>query len=102
MLKDHEKLIVFLFLGAALMVFGLLLYLRPLPDNNTNSGALQILNMIVGAIIGAFGAATAQLLKATVTVDNKTTDPIPTAPVTESDATQAPATPKEELPEYAR
>jgi hypothetical protein len=81
-MKDHEKFFAFVLLGLALTGFGVMIYLLPLADSNTNSGVLQILNMIIGALIGAFGAAVQSLLKAspdTVTVDNKKNNPIPTS-----------------------
>lgn len=82
MLKDHEKFWAFILLGAALTGFGILIYLHPLADSNTNSGVLQILNMIIGALIGAFGAAVSTLLKSNndkVTIDNPPSQPVPTA-----------------------
>lgn len=90
-MKEHEKFFAFLLLGAALMTLAVMLYLRPLPDSQTNSGVLQILNMIIGAFIGAFGAAAGKLFDAKVTVSNTSAEPIPTVPVA----------PKEELPDYA-
>lgn len=95
--KDHEKFLVFMTLTVILSAFGFMIYLRPLADSNTNSGVLQMLNMIIGALIGAFGAAVAQLLKAStdkVTVDNTTENPVNT---TEQPAPTTPAT--GELPE---
>ena len=102
MLKDHEKFIAFVLLGGALTAFGVMIYLHPLRDSSANSGVLQILNMIIGALIGAFGAAASQLLKAStdsVTVANKPNEPIPT---TDSGTTPATPAPAEELPDYAR
>lgn len=93
-LKDHEKFIAFVLLGVALMTLAVLLYIRPLPDSSANSGVLQILNMIIGAFIGAFGAAAGTLFNAKVTVDNKASEPIPTTPA-------VPEAPAEELPDYA-
>lgn len=96
-LKEHEKFIAFVLLGCALMTLAVLLYIRPLQDSTANSGVLQILNMIIGAFIGAFGAAAGTLFNAKVTVDNPPTDPIPTT------ATPAPApVATEELPDYAK
>jgi hypothetical protein len=66
LLKEHEKFIAFVLLGAALMTLAVLLYVRPLPDSTANSGVLQILNMIIGAFIGAFGAAAGKLFEAKV------------------------------------
>jgi hypothetical protein len=81
MLKDHEKFIAFVLLGAALMALAVMLYLRPLPASASNNGVLQILNMIIGAFIGAFGAAAQKLFDAkpptTVTVDNPPDKPVP-------------------------
>ena len=80
-MKDHEKFWAFTMLGFALTGFGVLIYLHPLADSNTNSGVLQILNMIIGALIGAFGAAVSTLLKSNndkVTVDNTESNPVPT------------------------
>jgi guanyl-specific ribonuclease Sa len=87
-------------LGAALMALAIMLYLRPLQDSTANSGVLQILNMIVGALIGAFGAATQQLLKAsgdTVTVSNDPTEPVPVT-TTQPTAPVAPVLATGELP----
>jgi hypothetical protein len=80
MLKDHEKFIAFVLLGAALMTLAVMMYVRPLPDSSANSGVLQILNMIIGAFIGAFGAAAGKLFDAKVTVDNPPSNPIPVTP----------------------
>jgi hypothetical protein len=81
-MQNNEKLIAFLLLGLALMMLAVMLYLRPLPDSTANSGVLQILNMIIGAMIGAFGSAQQALFRsntpATVTVDNTPDQPIPT------------------------
>lgn len=78
MLKDHEKFIAFLLLGLALMTLAILLYVRPLPASASNNGVLQILNMIIGAFIGAFGAATSKLFDTkNVTVDNPPDKPVP-------------------------
>lgn len=99
-LKEHEKFIAFVLLGLALMTLACMLYLRPLPDSTANSGVLQILNMIIGAFIGGFGAAVQKLFdaKTSVKVDNAPNEPIPTADV----PPPAPAAPQEEVPEYAR
>lgn len=96
--KDHEKFVAFLLLGAALMTLACMLYLKPLPATNNNAGVLQILNMIIGAFIGAFGASASKLFDAKVTVDNPPSDPVPTQPV---DEPVAPEASKEELPSYA-
>jgi hypothetical protein len=81
MLKDHEKFIAFVLLGAALMALAVMQYLRPLPASASNNGVLQILNMIIGAFIGAFGAAAQKLFDAktptTVTLDNPPDKPVP-------------------------
>ncbi len=100
--KEHEKFAAFVLLGVALMTLAVLLYVRPLPDSSANSGVLQILNMIIGAFIGAFGAAAGKLFDAKVTVDNPPTDPIPVATPRHltGDATSKP--PEDELPEYAQ
>lgn len=99
-LKEHEKFIAFVLLGAALMTLAVLLYVKPLPDSTANSGVLQILNMIIGAFIGAFGAAAGTLFNAKVTVDNSPSQPIPVA---DAEPPVAPAAPlDEEVPEYAR
>jgi hypothetical protein len=79
--KEHEKFAAFVLLGMALMTLALMLYLRPLPDSAANSGVLQILNMIIGAFIGAFGAAAGKLFDAkNVTVDNPPNKPVPVEP----------------------
>lgn len=74
-MKDHEKFIAFILLGAALMTMGVILYIKPIPDSTANSGVLQILNMIIGALIGGFGAATQALFRA---VDQPKKDDQPT------------------------
>ncbi len=89
-MEKHEKFFAFILLGAALMLMASMLYLRPLADSTANSGVLQILNMIIGALISGFGAATQALfrIKDTVTVDNPPNQPIPT-----SEAKTEPPTP---------
>lgn len=79
-LKDHEKFFAFLLLGGALVALAIMLYIKPIPDSTTNSGVLQILNMIIGALIGGFGSAVQALFRASdkVTVDNSSTNPVPT------------------------
>lgn len=81
-MKEHEKFFAFILLGTALMGLAFMLYLRPLADSTANSGVLQILNMIIGALISAFGAATQALfrVKDTVTVDNPPEKPVPVEP----------------------
>lgn len=100
-MKEHEKFFAFCLLGAALMGLAVMLYLHPIPDSTANSGVLQILNMIIGAFIGGFGAAVQALFRsntpATVTVDNTAAQAIPT-----TDTPAAPAATAEEVPEYAR
>lgn len=90
--KEVEKFVAFCLLGAGLMSLAVLIYVRPLPDSTANSGVLQILNMIIGAFIGAFGAAAGKLfdakVPATVTVDNSKSDPVNTAPVAEPEAAE--------------
>lgn len=83
MIKNNEKFISFVLLGFALMALAVLLYARPIPDSANNSGVLQILNMIIGAFIGAFGAAANALFRTSdsVKVANPPTDPVPTTPV---------------------
>jgi hypothetical protein len=80
-MKDHEKFMAFTMLGFALVALAVMLYLRPIPDSSANSGVLQILNMIIGALIGAFGAANNALFRTkdmdTVTVDNPPDKPVP-------------------------
>lgn len=92
MLKEHEKFLAFLLLGFALTVFAVMLYVRPLPANAANNGVLQILNMIIGAFIGAFGASASKLFdaKTNVTVDNPPNQPIPTTDATSKDAATPP------------
>ena len=84
-MKEHEKFIAFVLLGLALMALAFMLYIRPIADSTTNSGVLQMLNMIIGALIGAFGAATQALFRISdkVTVNNPKTDPVPTEPVSD-------------------
>src|SRR5215210_2432035 len=99
-MKEHEKFIAFILLGAALMTLAVILYLRPLADSSANSGVLQILNMIIGAMISGFGAATQALfrIKDSVTVDNTKENPVQTEPAEPT----AESEPSEELPSYAR
>lgn len=79
-LAEHERFVAFVLLGFGLMALAVMMYLHPLPDSLANSGVLQILNMIIGAFIGAFGAAAGKLFdaKTSVTVDNPPSKPIPT------------------------
>jgi len=79
--KNNEKFIAFILLGFALMTLAVLLYIRPIPDSSNNSGVLQILNMIIGAFIGAFGAAANALFRTSdsVKVTNPASDPVQTA-----------------------
>ena len=100
-MRDHEKFIAFMALLVCLMLVVIMLRLWPLPDNTANSGVLQILNLIVGALIGGFGAAVQTLLKATVTVDNKPNEPVPTAPAEPVPVATSVAPSNEELPDYA-
>lgn len=81
MLKDSQKFLAFVMLGGALLALAVIMYIRPLADSTANSGVLQILNMIIGAFIGAFGAAANSLFRTAdkVTVDNPPSDPVPTA-----------------------
>lgn len=97
--KDHEKFAAFLTLLISLMILATMLYIKPIPDSSSNSGVLQILNMIVGALIGGFGAAVQGLVKAgvdTVKVDNPPSEPIPTTDQS------APIEATGELPEEAK
>lgn len=92
-LKDHEKFVAFMALLVSLMVIVIVLRFWPVENNSVST---QILNLIVGGLLGGFGAAVNALLKAsadTVKVDNKPSEPIPTAPQ---------ATTAEEVPDYAR
>jgi len=80
MLKEHEKFIAFCLLGFSLVGLAVLIYLHPLADSAQNAGTLQIINMIVGALIGAFGGAASKFFdtKTNVTVDNTKSNPVPT------------------------
>lgn len=98
LLKDHEKFIAFVLLGAALMSLAVMLYVKPLSDSAANSGVLQILNMIIGAFIGAFGAAAGKLFDAKVQISNPPDQPVPVAETPKPAA----ASSSEELPDYAR
>lgn len=103
MLKEHEKFIAFVLLGAALMALAVMIYMHPLPDSSANSGVLQILNMIIGSMIGAFGAAAGALLKSstdTVKVEQPQGDPIPTQE--QGGGTSKPEASDTEVPDYAR
>ena len=80
----HEKFFAFVLLGAALMAMAFVLYLRPLADSTANSGVLQILNMIIGALISGFGAATQALFRVK---DTAPEEPVPVSePVTPTPA----------------
>lgn len=63
MIRDHEKFFAFVLIGAALLFLAVMLYKYPLVDSTANSGVLQILNMIIGALISAFGAASQALFR---------------------------------------
>lgn len=84
-IKEHEKFIAFVLLATALMALAVMIYVKPLPDSTANSGVLQILNMIIGAFIGAFGGAANKLFDAkvpnSVTIDNSPSTPVPVAEV---------------------
>jgi hypothetical protein len=83
MFRDHEKFIAFVLLGGALFALAVMIYLHPIPDSSANSGVLQILNMIIGAMIGGFGAAVNALFRSNtdkVTVDNSPANPVPVEP----------------------
>lgn len=79
MLKEYEKLLAFVLLGGALVGLAVMIYSFPLVDSTANSGVLQILNMIVGALIGGFGAAANALfrIKDSVTIANAPDEPVP-------------------------
>jgi hypothetical protein len=81
-----EKFVAFVLLGFALMALAVMLYIRPIPASASNNGVLQILNMIIGAFIGAFGAAAQKLFDAKpdkVTVDNPPSQPVPVEPASD-------------------
>jgi Ca2+/Na+ antiporter len=67
-LEKNQKFIAFVLMGLALMTLAVLLYVRPIPDSSANSGVLQILNMIIGAFIGAFGSSVNALFRTTDSV----------------------------------
>lgn len=81
MLKDHEKFIAFVLLGGSLVFVASMVYLHPLSDTNANSSSIQIINTIVGALTLAFGGVANALFRVsdTVKVDNKPSEPVPTA-----------------------
>ena len=85
MFKEHEKFVAFVLLGMALLSLAMMLYIKPIPDSTANSGVLQILNMIIGAFIGGFGAAVQALFRAAdqVKVANTPNEPVPVEPTTE-------------------
>jgi hypothetical protein len=78
-MKDHEKFIAFVLIGLSLVIMAIMLYAKPIPDSTSNSGVLQILNMIIGALISAFGSATNALFRTSdqVKVSNKPDEPVP-------------------------
>jgi len=84
-MKSNEKFIAFVLMGLALMTLAVLLYIRPIPDSTSNSGVLQILNMIIGAFIGAFGSAVNALFRINdpVKIGNKPNEPVPTEDIKE-------------------
>lgn len=88
-MKDHEKFVAFALLGAALLTMAIMLYLRPIPDSTSNSGVLQILNMIIGALISGFGSAVQALFRAAdqTKITNSPSEPVPVAPERTNDAT---------------
>lgn len=63
-LREHEKFIAFVLLGAALVAIAFMVYLKP-PSAAIiqNGAALAILNTIVGALTLAFGGAANALFK---------------------------------------
>jgi Ca2+/Na+ antiporter len=82
-IQQNQKFIAFILMGLALMTLAVLLYVRPIPDSSANSGVLQILNMIIGAFIGAFGSSVNALFRSStdsVKVTNKPNEPVPTEP----------------------
>jgi hypothetical protein len=80
-MKEHEKFFAFVLLGAALMTMAVILYIRPIPDSSANSGVLQILNMIIGALISGFGACTNALFRTSdsTKITNTASEPVPTS-----------------------
>lgn len=85
-MKEHEKFIAFILLGAALLTLAITLYIRPIPDSTANSGVLQILNMIIGALISGFGAASQALFRAAdqTKIVNNPNEPVPVEPAEEN------------------
>lgn len=86
-MREHEKFFAFVLLGASLLTLALVLYIKPIPDSTANSGVLQILNMIIGAFIGGFGAAVQALFRAAdqAKITNAPNEPIPVPPVDEGE-----------------
>jgi hypothetical protein len=81
-MKEHEKFFAFVLLGASLVGVATMVYLHPLTDSTANSGAIQILNTIVGALTLAFGGVANALFRIndTVKVSNKPDEPVPVEP----------------------
>jgi hypothetical protein len=65
-LKDHEKFVAFVLLGAALVGIAFMVYLKPAASPPaSNDASLSILNTIVGALTLAFGGVSNALFKIT-------------------------------------
>ena len=103
-LKEHEKFLAFMALGLSLVILAFMLYVRPLQDSTGNSGVLQILNLIIGGLLSAFGSATNALFRINdkVTIDNPPSKPVPVDENAAKIANAAVPQAAEELPDYAR
>lgn len=62
-MKSNEKFFAFVLLGAALVGMAVMVYLHPLNDTTANSGSIQIINTITGALTLAFGGAANALFR---------------------------------------
>lgn len=71
MFRNYEKFSAFALIGGGLFGLAVMIYRFPLPDSTANSGVLQILNMIIGALISAFGAAAQALFRTGSTAERE-------------------------------
>ena len=81
MLKENEKLLAFMALGAGVLALALLAFFNELPENSAN---MRIIDAALGGLLLAFGAATNALFRIreaderSVTIDNPPSNPVPT------------------------
>lgn len=87
MLKDSEKFLAFMALGAGVLILALLAFFNELPENSAN---MRIIDAALGGLLLAFGAATNALFRLRegeekhVTIDNPPSNPVPVERTTTS------------------